>query len=98
MGNKTIVSEPWTPWSGGGHGKIMWGREHPDAERCFSGVRECANSWPAEAGHRLAGRQRLTNHIRDVLLVVKGVLYLVDLWIVETGLEHDEPGVPKDIR
>ena len=35
---------------------------------------------------------------RDVLLVVKGVLYLVDLWLVETGLEHDEPGVPKDIR
>ena len=29
---------------------------------------------------------------------VKGVLYLVDLWLVETGLEHDEPGVPKDIR
>ena len=36
--------------------------------------------------------------IRDVLLVVKGVLYLVDLWSVETGLEYDESDVPKDTR
>ena len=35
---------------------------------------------------------------RDVLLVVKGVPYLVDLWPVETALEHDESDVPKDIR
>ena len=35
---------------------------------------------------------------RDVLLVVKGVLYLVDLWSVETVLEYDESDVPKDTR
>ena len=52
--------------------------------------------------HSIISIQHVDNaqviHIRDVLLVVKGVLYLVDLWLVETGLEHDEPGVPKDIR
>ena len=47
-------------------------------------------------GRKQNGARRFLN--RDVLLVVKGVLYLVDLWLVETGLEHDEPGVPKDIR
>ena len=35
---------------------------------------------------------------RDVLLVVKGVPYLVDLWPVETALGHDESDIPKDIR
>ena len=49
----------------------------------------------ATASHlRFAGEAA----IRDVLLVVKGVLYLVDLWSVETGLEYDESDVPKDTR
>ena len=47
--------------------------------------------------HRLPPTSSLRD-IRDVLLVVKGVLYLVDLWSVETGLEYDESDVPKDTR
>ena len=70
----------------------MYDQAHLEDDMLNSDQHAMSWQWDTDV---IGTRKRL---IRDVLLVVKGVLYLVDLWSVETGLEYDESDVPKDTR